>query len=353
MAKDKQPPSTKNKPTKARSVSTRVELKKEKVSSAKSKPAKKATIKKKAEQPLAEQRQNPEDNKLKPPPMYLVLIGIVCVSLLGLVFIVLLPDKTDDGDKMEDTSSQNAENTSASTPTEDTPEGSAPIEANPGPDENIAEITPPAIQEEENNEDLTIEENNQTTIIATQLGSQNTIGSSEYDILIVEVYNFSCPACKNFHDILKPLYQEYDDRIVFQFVHAPPAQNSPRFPNSWLAHRAAEAAAKQDKFWEMHNLLFDNFETWVASYNDDDPLPKIEAFAQELGLDMEVFQADLNGEEMIQIIKEDQLYAASLNVPGTPTFYVNGQQIDSNFASFGSVETARATLDGFLTEAQE
>ena len=352
MAKDKQAPSTKNKPAKAKSVSTKVALKKEKVSSAKSKPAKKATIKKKAKQTLAEQRQNPEDNKLKLPLMYLVLAGIVCVSLLGFIFIVLSPDKTDD-DKAEDTSSQNTENTSGSTPTEDTPEGSAPTETNPGPDANIVVTTPPITQEEENNENPTIEEDNQATIIATQLGSQNTIGSSEYDILIIEVYNFSCPACKNFHDILKPLYQEYDDRIVFQFVHAPPAQNSPRFPNSWLAHRAAEAAAKQGKFWEMHNLLFDNFETWAASYNDDDPLPKIEAFARELGLDMEVFQADLNSEEIIQIIKEDQLYAASLNVPGTPTFYVNGQQIDSNFASFGSIETARATLDGFLAEAQE
>ena len=329
MAKDKQSPSTK------------------------SKPAKKATIKKKAKQPLIEQRQNPEDNKPQLPLVYLVLVGIICVSLLGFIFIVLSQDNKTGDDEVKDTSSQNTENTSESTPTEDTPERPAPIEANPESGENIVATTPLTTQEEENNQNLAIEEDNQTTIIASQTGSQNTVGSSEYDILIVEVYNFSCPACKNFHDILKPLYPEYTDRIVFQFVHAPFAQSSSRFPNSWLAHRAAEAAAKQGKFWEMHTLLFDNFDTWVASYNDDDPLPKIEAFARELGLDMEAFQADLNSEEIIQTIKEDQLYVASLNAPGTPTFYVNGQQIDSNFAAFGSAETARATLDRFLAEAQE
>ena len=186
----------------------------------------------------------------------------------------------------------------------------------------------------------------------TEPASNNAYGNPDAKVVLIEAYSLACNACGSYHPGLKTIREEYKDRILFQVVHytLSGTSRSGGLPNARAAHRAVEAAGRQGKFWEMHDVLFEQQGIWTAGATAD-PLPQIRAFAEtDVGLDMAQFDEDFASEEINQIIRTDERYLKGLGVTETPTFFINGEMIESRLL-FGA-EAARQTLDAALEQAE-
>jgi len=141
-------------------------------------------------------------------------------------------------------------------------------------------------------------------------------------VVLVEFSDFQCPACKNFATTfisrVKELYPN-DVAIVYRNL---PLTTIHKY--SFNAAVAAEAAAKQDKFWEYHDALFENQGTNDDQLKEED-FVKI---AGDLGLDTEKFKSDYNSSNVESLARDDLNYALSLNLNSTPTIFINGVKID-------------------------
>jgi len=154
--------------------------------------------------------------------------------------------------------------------------------------------------------------------------------------ILVEYSDLQCPACKNAHNILKTIEAsgsadfEITKKVTFVYRHFPLSQIHNK---ANVAAYAAEAAGKQDKFWEMADLLFDNQQTWKESNN-----PQQEDFvnyAKELKLDLEKFKKDIDSSEVKNKVAEDLKEAGQMGINSTPTFFLNGQKVNvNNFNEF-------------------
>jgi protein-disulfide isomerase len=147
-------------------------------------------------------------------------------------------------------------------------------------------------------------------------------GQGTKKVTIVEYGDFQCPACGAYYPIVEQARAKYGDDITFQFRHFPLVQIH---QNAMAAHRAAEAADKQGKFWEMYNLLYTNQQSWSSGTNVN---AIFEAYAQQLGLDMDKFRKDVASNEVGNAINADIKAGQSLGVNSTPTFFINGKKVD-------------------------
>ena len=155
--------------------------------------------------------------------------------------------------------------------------------------------------------------------------SNNRWGESQANIVVTEALDFGCPACAQFHPGITQYRSEFGDRVIFEARHFPIRS---LHPNALAAHRAAEAAAQQGKFWEMHDVLFEQRNLWITGITDN-PVPQLEVFAQELGLDMDKFRLDFASATINSIINNDIKLMKEMDVSSTPTFFLNGELIDN------------------------
>ena len=109
------------------------------------------------------------------------------------------------------------------------------------------------------------------------------------------------------------ILKEYGDKVSFYFRQFP----LPMHKNAMPAHRAAIAADKQGKFWEMHDKLFAN----QKARSDED----LKGFAKEIGLDVDQWEKDFRDPATEQRIKDDMKACSSLGVRGAPGFLINGR----------------------------
>ena len=133
------------------------------------------------------------------------------------------------------------------------------------------------------------------------------------DVTIVEFSDFECPFCQQAHPVIGAVAREHSDRVAFAFKHYPLSMHE----HSRAASSAAIAAQRQGKFWEMHDVLFENQQELAPS--------AIEAYASRLGLDMERFRADMAAEETEALIERNRSEGRELGVDGTPRIFVNGR----------------------------
>lgn len=146
-------------------------------------------------------------------------------------------------------------------------------------------------------------------------------GNPEADIVVMEYSDFQCPYCQVYGKISTRLADEFSQDIAVVFRHFP---LHTIHPNAEVAAQATEAAGLQDKFWEMHDLVFTNQELWI---NHQIPEEIFATFAELLELDIEQFKIDINSDTVKNKINNQIKESTILDIQGTPTFFINGQKI--------------------------
>ncbi len=140
-------------------------------------------------------------------------------------------------------------------------------------------------------------------------------GSQDPLLVIVEFSDFECPFCSRVNPTIKQVLETYGDDVQVQFRNQPLSFHK----NAMPAAKAALAAHRQGKFWEMHDKLFENQKALSA---DD-----LTRYARELNLDEQKFASDMQSPEVAAMIEKDQADANRVGARGTPTLFVNGVPI--------------------------
>jgi len=162
-------------------------------------------------------------------------------------------------------------------------------------------------------------------------GRDHIQGPADAPIMLVEYGDYQCPYCGAAYPVVKAIQKRLGNRLCFAFRNFPLANAHPFAEH---AAEAAEAAAAQGKFWEMHDMLFENQEAL-----EDDALAE---YAATLGLDADrLIQEVINGAHQSRV-REDFRSGARSGVNGTPTFFINGERYDGS----PDVEEFLAALTG-------
>ncbi len=152
-------------------------------------------------------------------------------------------------------------------------------------------------------------------------------GSTDAAVTLVEYGDYQCGYCGEAYSLVKDAQEALGAKMRFVFRNFPLAE---AHPHATAAAQAAEAAARQGKFWEMHDMLYENQE--ALSSQD------LMSYAHEVGLDPDQFKKDIGSDTISDKVEADFEGGARSGVNGTPSFFVNGQKYEGDW------------LDGALTD---
>lgn len=167
-------------------------------------------------------------------------------------------------------------------------------------------------------------------------------GNPDATVTLVEYLDFECEACGAYYPLIKQLSVDFpnDLRVITRYFPLPGHKNS------MTAALAVEAAAKQGKYWEMHDILFENQEKWG---NKAVPTPQVfEAYAQRLGIDITKFKADVADPATKARVERDFNASEKLGNTGTPSLFINGRRIDNP----GSYQAFKALIQSEINAAK-
>lgn len=140
-------------------------------------------------------------------------------------------------------------------------------------------------------------------------------------VTLEEFGDYQCPPCGQLHPGLKRLKEEFGANLNFVFRNLPLTS---LHKNALAAAQAAEAARMQNRFWEMHDLLYENQDLWKDDVN---PRTIFLGWASDLKLDTRRFASDMESPQVKLRIEADQEAAGEMGITGTPTVLVNGRQL--------------------------
>lgn len=165
--------------------------------------------------------------------------------------------------------------------------------------------------------------------------TDHSTGKENSKVVLVEFSDFQCPACKAYNPLVKQLMEDYGKDITLVFKNFPLAQHN----HAKVAAYAAEAAGKQNKFFEMGDILFDKQEEWSAQ---DDPTSFFVKYAQLLKLDVNKFKKDMTSDEIKKKVDNDVLAGTQAGVDATPSFFLNGVKLSNpnSYQEFSALVTA-------------
>lgn len=149
----------------------------------------------------------------------------------------------------------------------------------------------------------------------------HVLGPADAPVRLEEFGDFECPPCGMFHPILEQMHTEFGDKLQITFREFPLV---PTHKHALAAASAAEAAGLQGKFWEMHDLIYEHQAEWKKEFN---ARAIFEGYAKQIGLDVERYKRDMNGDLVAQRIFQDGKRGHSLGVKGTPTVFINGREV--------------------------
>jgi protein-disulfide isomerase len=158
---------------------------------------------------------------------------------------------------------------------------------------------------------------------ASRTGSAESIhvrGRPDAPITLMEFGDFQCPPCANLVDPINQLERDYRSRLRVVFRHLPLANHQ----HAREAALASEAASLQDRFWEMHDLLYREQSVWSKA---PDVGVLFSAYAGMLGLNIERFKKDMESEQARARVKSDEQQAGALGLATTPTIFINDHQV--------------------------
>jgi protein-disulfide isomerase len=163
--------------------------------------------------------------------------------------------------------------------------------------------------------------------VAVDVGNSPAKGPKTAAVTIVEFSDFECPFCSRVVPTLHKIMEEYKGKVRVAFKQYP----LPFHKSAGPAAEAAMAAHAQGKFWEMHDKLFENNKALDA--------PSLEKYAQEIGLNVAKFKADMESRRYESAVKADVEYGKTLGQFGTPTFFINGRKVSGAlpFESFKQI----------------
>jgi protein-disulfide isomerase len=168
------------------------------------------------------------------------------------------------------------------------------------------------------------------TLDLTGMPQRGATGFSR--VTLVECGDFECPYCQRATKTIQRILADYPTQVVFAFAHNPLSFH----PHAEPAARAAVAADRQGKFWEMHDKLFGD-----ADALDDASLL---LYAKELKLDVAKFEADRASAEVAKTVTDQKKLCVDNGGSSTPTFFLNGRRIEGA----QSFETFKALIDAEL-----
>jgi protein-disulfide isomerase len=161
-------------------------------------------------------------------------------------------------------------------------------------------------------------------------------GSDSAPVKVFVFSDFQCPVCKRVVEPMKSIARTMPDDVQIIFVHNALEMH----PNAEKAALAGVAAFRQGKFWELHDKLFQN----QRALHEQDLL----LYAEELGLDMKKYAADVADPAALEQVRYERALAAALGVRGTPGFFVNGQKM----VGWGSFSGFEMMVKRALTKAR-
>jgi len=141
-------------------------------------------------------------------------------------------------------------------------------------------------------------------------------GNVNAAVTMIEYGDYECPYCGRAYPLIKRLLKERGDKLHFVFRNFPLRMSH---PHAYMSAVAAEAAGKQDKFWEMHDLIFENQKKLSTNF--------LSSLAEKIGLDLTQFDKDSKSEEIRNKIQTDFESGIRSGVNGTPTFFINGSPL--------------------------
>ena len=165
--------------------------------------------------------------------------------------------------------------------------------------------------------------------LTTPVGAGDHIeGKTSATITLVEYGDFQCSHCGEAYPLIKKLIKEFHDELLFVFRNFPDEAH----PESMIAARAAEAAGLQNKFWEMHDLIFEQQEQLTED--------NLIYFAESLNLDSAQFENDRSGQNVLSKIESDIESGIRSEVEGTPIFFIDDKRLENYDETYESLANA-------------
>jgi Na+/H+ antiporter NhaA len=161
------------------------------------------------------------------------------------------------------------------------------------------------------------------------LGRDHIRGSNDAPVTLVEYGDYECPYCGQAEVVIRELLDSFGHELRYVWRHLP---LNDVHPNTQMAAEAAEAAAAQGRFWDMHDKLLDHQDALTA--------PDLGRYAAELGLDLERFWDELRRREHAERVADDVATADASGVAGTPSFFINGRRHRGAY----DIDTLRAAV---------
>lgn len=166
-----------------------------------------------------------------------------------------------------------------------------------------------------------------------ETAADHSLGPHEAPVTVVEYGDFACPNCKQAAPAVKLLLHRFAGRIRFIFRHFPLEEVH---PYALQAAEAAESAGAQGEFWKMHDLLFEK--------QPHLKLNNLKSYAEQLGLDLARYEADMKDHAYLQRIREHQHGGSASGAHSTPTFFVNRRLHDVSFGLARLFEAVESEL---------
>ncbi|HET7528999.1 MAG TPA: thioredoxin domain-containing protein [Candidatus Saccharimonadales bacterium] len=149
-------------------------------------------------------------------------------------------------------------------------------------------------------------------------------GQGKAGVTLVEYGDYECPICAEYYQPLKDAVSKYSDQIHFQFRNLPLVSVH---PNAFAAARAAEAAGLQNKYWQMHDKLYENQSSWAGL---SDPKSTFDQYAGDIDLNVTKFDADYTGSQVNSAINGDlDAFKKTHLEQATPTFFLDGKAVSN------------------------
>jgi protein-disulfide isomerase len=145
-------------------------------------------------------------------------------------------------------------------------------------------------------------------------------GNLRAPLVLVEYGDYECPHCGAAYPIIKKLQRHFGDKLLFVFRNFPLAESH---PHALTAAYVAEAAGLQNKFWPVHDLIFENQQNLSTQ--------QLLKYAAAAGTDLDKLGGDIVSKEIINKVEEDMEGGARSGVNGTPTFFINGKRYDGYY----------------------